>query len=37
VHANRSLIHEFTEVPRPPRMIEDHLLVKLVEFAAHEK
>ena len=28
---------QLAKIPRSPRMIEDHLLVKLFDFRAHEK
>ena len=31
VHQHRS-VRQLAEIPRPPRMIEDHFLIKLFDF-----
>jgi hypothetical protein len=36
VHQHGS-VGQLAKIPRPPRMIEDHLLIKLFDFGAHEK
>ena len=30
-------VGQLAKIPRSPRMIEDHLLIKLFDFRAHEK
>src|SRR5580765_5965033 len=30
-------VRQLAKIPRPPRMIEDHLLVKLFKFRAHDR
>src|SRR6476620_10517755 len=30
-------VRQFAKIPRPPRMIEDHVLVKLFNFRAHDR
>ena len=32
-----SRVGELAEIPRPPRVIENHFLIKLFEFRIHEK
>ena len=36
VHMHRAL-GDLPEIPRPARMVEDHLLIKLFEFRVHAK
>ena len=36
MHLHRG-VGELAEIPRPARMIENHLLIKLFEFRIHEK
>jgi hypothetical protein len=36
MHSDRS-VGKLSKIPRPPRMIEDYLLIKLFDFGRHEK